>query len=113
MGKFQMNNDKLTLGGIIGIGVFATSLVIGNEVSTYATILEPESYASFENPHGTVLDEYPDYFRNTSLFSFHHDHVKFGMDIGEDHYLEIEVIEVPVVKRMVFQFKKPVKLEFS
>ena len=28
-------------------------------------------------------------------------------------YSEIEVIEVPVVKRMVFQFKKPVKLKFS
>jgi hypothetical protein len=31
----------------------------------------------------------------------------------EDDQPEIEVIEVPVVKSMVFQFNKPVKLEFS
>jgi hypothetical protein len=32
------------------------------------------------------------------------------LDVTES---EVEVIEVPVVKRMVFQFKKPVKLEFD
>jgi hypothetical protein len=31
----------------------------------------------------------------------------------DDDYPEIEMIEIPVVKRMVFQFKKPVELEFS
>jgi len=31
----------------------------------------------------------------------------------EDDSVEHKVIEVPVVKKMVFQFKKPVKLKFS
>ena len=41
------------------------------------------------------------------------DLIKISMDIDKNDYPEIEVIEVPVVKRMIFQFKKPVKLEFS
>jgi hypothetical protein len=34
-------------------------------------------------------------------------------DIEKDEPIEIETIEIPVVKRMSFQFNKPVKLEFS
>ena len=119
MGKFQMSNDKLALGSIIGVGVLATSLVIGTEMPTYATMLEPELYMNSENPHELISDDYPDYLGNTALFSFQHDRIKIGMysdevdDIYEDDYPEIEVIEVPVVKRMVFQFNKPVKLGFS
>ena len=44
---------------------------------------------------------------------YKNDLIKIGMDIDKNDYPEIEVIEVPVVKRMIFQFKKPVKLEFS
>jgi hypothetical protein len=111
--KFQMNNDKLTLGGIIGVGVLTTSLIIGAEVPTYATMLEPDLNINSENPHKTVLKDYPDYLKNISFFSFQYDRIKIGIDVVEDDYPEIEVIEVPAVKRMVFQFKNPVKLEFS
>jgi hypothetical protein len=34
-------------------------------------------------------------------------------DIEKDEPFEIETIEIPVIKRLTFQFKKPVKLEFS
>ena len=34
-------------------------------------------------------------------------------NIYEDDYPEIEMIEIPVVKRMVFKFKEPVEMEFS
>ena len=114
MGKFQMENDKLTLGGIIGVGVLATSLVIGSDVqvSTYATMLEPESYLNSENPNELILGKYPDYQNSTPSFSFKYDKIKIGMDIDGDDYPEVDVIEVPVAKRMIFQFNKPVKLEF-
>ena len=38
---------------------------------------------------------------------------KNGTDIYKDNYHEIEVIEVPVSRKMLFQFNKPVKLDFS
>ena len=113
MGKFQMSNDKLKLGSIIGVGVLATSLVIGTEIPSYSTTLEPELHVNYIYPHETVLKDYPDYLMNTSFFSFQYDRIRIGMDFNENDYPEIEVIEVPIVKRMVFQFKKPVKLEFS
>jgi len=31
----------------------------------------------------------------------------------EDYYLENEVIDVPATDKIIFQFNKPVKLEFS
>jgi len=34
-------------------------------------------------------------------------------DNNKDNYPEAEVIEVPVFRKMLFQFNKPVKLEFS
>jgi hypothetical protein len=42
-----------------------------------------------------------------------YDQITIITDIAEDDYPEIAVIEVPIVKSMVFQFNKPVKLEFS
>ena len=112
MGNHQMSNDKLTLGGIIG-GVLATSLVIGTETSTYATMLEPELYLNSENPHEIVLKENYNYFKNIPDFSFQSGQIIIGMSIDEEYPAEIEVIEIPVVKKMIFQFNKPVKLEFS
>ena len=112
MGKYQMNNDKLTLNGIIGAGVLATSLVIGVD-ATYATMLEPELYLNSENPHEIILKENFDYFKNIPNFSFQSDQIKIGMNIDEEEPTEIEVIEIPVVKKMVFHFNEPVKLEFS
>jgi hypothetical protein len=108
-----MDNDKLLFSGIIGMGVLASSIVIGVETSTYATMLEPELYMNSEKPYEIVLEDYPDYFRDVSFFSFHYDRIRISMDIYEDNYFEIEVIEVPILKRMLFQFNKPVKLEFS
>ena len=119
MERFQMNNDKLTLSSIIGMGVLATSLVLGTEIPTYATMLEPELQINSENSREIVSDDYPDYLRNTALFSFQYDRIKIGMysdeneDIYEDDYPDIEMIEIPVVKKMVFQFNKPVEMEFS
>jgi len=111
MGKYQMDN-KIKLGGIIGVGVLATSLVIGAELPTYTTMLEPELHMNNENQHVMILENYPDYLRNP-LFSFQYDQIKIGIDLNEDDILETEVVEVPIVKSMVFRFKKPVKLEFS
>jgi hypothetical protein len=37
----------------------------------------------------------------------------FDIEDDEGDCPKIEMIEIPVVKRMVFQFKKPVELEFS
>ena len=113
MERFQMDNDKLKFGSIVGLGVLATSLVIGAEMSTYATMIEPELNLNSERPYEIVLENYSGYLGNTSFFSFQYDGIKIGMDISEDNYPETGVIEVPVVKRMVFQFNKPTKLEFS
>jgi len=33
-------------------------------------------------------------------------------DEYEDEFPEIETVEIPVVKKMLFRFNKPVKLEF-
>lgn len=107
-----MDNTRLTLGGIINVGVLATSLIIGAE-PTYATMLEPEQPMHYENPYEIVVENYPDYLKITPFFSSQYDMIKIGMDVDEDDYPEAEVIEVPVVKKMVFQFKKPVKLKFS
>jgi hypothetical protein len=108
-----MYNDKLTLGSIISAGVLVSSLVIGTEMPTSATLLEPELNMNSESAHEIILDDYLDYQKDNFRFSFQYDQVKVKMDSYEDESAEIEVIEVPVVKRMVFQFKKPVKLEFS
>jgi hypothetical protein len=37
----------------------------------------------------------------------------FSTDIEKDEPIEIETIEIPVVKKMIFKFNEPVKLEFS
>ena len=108
-----MNNDKLTLSGIIGVGVLATSLVIGAETSTYATMLEPELYLNLENSHGIIIKDSFANFGNMHNLSILSEQIKIGMDIDEEEPTEIEIIEIPVIKRMVFQFNKPVKLEFS
>ena len=109
-----MDNEKLKLDSIIRVGVLATSLVIVAEMPSYATMLEPESelYMNSENAYEIILD-YPSYFRNTFSFSFQYDRMKIGTNVYEDNYPEIEAIEVPIVKKMIFQFNKPVKLEFS
>ena len=108
-----MDNDKLLFSSIIGVGVLASSIVIGVETSTYATMLEPELYMNPEKPYEIVQEDYPDFLRNVSFFSFQHDKIKIGTEINEDNYPAIEVIEVPVSKKLLFQFNKPVKLEFS
>jgi len=108
-----MDNNKLALGGIITVGVLASSLVIGADMPTGATTLEPELNMNKSMPHEIILDSYPDNFRTTPLFSLQYDLIKIGSNIEEDAYPEIEVIEIPVAKRIVFQFNKPVPLEFS
>jgi hypothetical protein len=60
-----------------------------------------------ESVHEIVLEDYPDYL-------IQHDQMAIGLNnYHEDEVPKIEVIEAPVVKKMIFQFKKPVKLEFS
>jgi hypothetical protein len=66
-----------------------------------------------ESAHEIIPEDYSDYLKGNFLFSFQYDQTKVMLDNYEDEYPEIDVIEVPVVKRMVFQFKKPVDLEFS
>ena len=106
-----MEIDKLGLGSIIGIGVLATTLVYGNEASTYATMLETESYIISPKLHGIIPEDYNRYFWNPSSISFQYDYMENNIDIYEDDYPEIEVVEIPVFKEMIFQFEKPVWLE--
>jgi hypothetical protein len=108
-----MNNDKLTLGSIIGVGVLASSLVIGTEAPTAATLIEPTLNMNSESVHKMAAEDYPNYLKENFLFSFLYDQITIGSDSYADEPPEIEVIEVPVVKKMVFQFKKPIKMEFS
>jgi len=108
-----MDNDILKLGSIIGVGVLATSLVIGSELPTYTTMLEPELFINSITSHKIGLSDYPDYFKNTALFSFQYDRLKIGSSIEDDAAIEIEMVEVPIVNKLVFQFNKPIKLDFS
>jgi hypothetical protein len=108
-----MDDNRLTWGGIVSVGVLASSIVIGAEMPTATTLLGPELNVDLEYPHEIVLDDYPDYLKRTSSFSFQYDLIKIGVDIDEDDYPEVKVIEIPIVKKMIFQFNKPVKLEFS
>ena len=41
-----------------------------------------------------------------------YDRINIDIPTDENDYPEIELMEVPVVKKMVFQFNKPVKLKF-
>jgi hypothetical protein len=106
-----MDNNRL--GNIINAGVLATSLVIATETPTYAAMFELEMNKNFEKPHEIAQGNVPDYLKRSSTFSFWDTQIRIGIDIDEDDYPEAEVIDVPVVKKMVFQFKKPVKLTFS
>jgi hypothetical protein len=106
-----MDNDKLKINGIIGVGVLASSLVIGIEASTYSTMLNPRLDANSESSNAIISENYSNYIKN--IFSLPSQRIKIDMVVDEDDYPEADVIEVPVVKRMLFQFKKPVKLEFS
>jgi len=53
-----------------------------------------------------VLNELGQIYDNNDL-------ICIGEDAYEEDFPEIELVEIPVVKRIVFQFKGPVKLEFS
>jgi len=55
----------------------------------------------------------PNYSKNTSVISFPPSDAKTDSNSNENSYSEIEIIDIPVVKRMVFQFNKPTELEFS
>jgi hypothetical protein len=57
----------------------------------------------------TIGSSFDDFFAEEGISAG----IKIGMDIYENDYLEIDMIEVPVVKRVVFQFNKPVELKFS
>jgi hypothetical protein len=59
------------------------------------------------------MDYTEEYIENIPRISLPSDLINIGEDTNDDEFPEIELVEVPVVKRMVFQFKKPVKLEFS
>ena len=52
----------------------------------------------------------PNHPKSASIIPFPSVDVKTD---DNDNYSEIEVIEIPVVKKMVFQFNKPNKLDFS
>lgn len=106
-----MDNNKLKMGSVIGVGVLVSSLAIGTETSTYSTIFEPINTLSTD---GIMLEEYDGYYiRNITRISFPMDLVTIGENIYEEDFPEIEPVEIPIIKKMVFPFKKPVKLEFS
>jgi len=106
-----MDNTTLKVGCVIGVGVLASSLVIGTEISTYSSIMFDS--INSENQY-KIIQEDPmgNYIRNPQI-SFPSNLIKTYEDDYEDEFPEIELVEIPIVKRMVFKFKKPVKLEFS
>ena len=108
-----MDNYKLKFNSIVGMGILATSLVIGVEIPTNATMLELDLFSDAERPHEVGLENYFDNVKNSFISSFQDNGITIGMDVYENDYSEIDVIEVPVVKRVVFQFNKPVELKFS
>jgi len=55
----------------------------------------------------------PSNLKNTSIISFPPVELKTDNYSNENTSYEIEIIEIPVDKRMIFQFNKPTKLEFS
>jgi len=60
------------------------------------------------------IDYTEEYIENIPRFSRPSDLINISEATDDDdEFPEIELVEVPVVKRMVFQFKKPIKLEFS
>jgi hypothetical protein len=75
------------------------------------TILE--AISDDENPHEVVMENYSDYLKNPCISSFQNNDKTIGMDNYENDYPEINVLEAPVVKRVIFQFNKPVELKFS
>ena len=75
------------------------------------TILEDIS--DDENPHELVLENYSDYPKNPYISSFQNNDKIIGMDNYENDYPEVDVIEIPVIKKVIFQFNKPVELKFS
>jgi len=107
-----MDSIKLKMSCVIGVGVLVSSPVIGTEVSTYSTIFES---INSENPYEIMQKDCTvGYIKNDSQNSFlTNDLIKTDEDDYEDEFPEIELVEIPVVKRMVFRFKRPVKLEFS
>jgi len=107
-----MNNIKLKLSGIIGMGVLVTSPTIGVENQTCTFLIESNYYSNPSAKNLFILKDNSEQFYN-SHFYFKHDIIKLGTDPDIDEYYEPEVVEIPIVKRMLFQFKKPVKLEFS
>jgi hypothetical protein len=76
-------------------------------------ILEPDLYSDIKNPHEITLENYSDRLKNPLISPFQNNEKKMGKDSNENDYPEIDVIEIPVVKRVVFQFNKPVELNFS
>ena len=66
-------------------------------------------------PKKSKATEDTDIYVGDDSSSLKYDLMKTGMANEEEveYRPEIEVIENPVVKRMVFKFKKPVRLKFS
>jgi hypothetical protein len=80
-------------------------------MSTYSAVLESVNSESFSEI--ARKDHTGDYIGNVPRISFPSNLIKIGKGVYEDGFHEIEPVEIPVVKRIVFQFKKPVKLDFS
>jgi len=108
----QMDSLKVKLSSIIGIGVLATSPVIGVEDQTYASLIESNCLLNSTVANEFIFNDYSDRLYN-SHFYFKHDIIKLGTDPDIDEYYEPGVTKIPVAKRVLFQFKKPVKLIFS
>jgi len=107
-----MSDHSLKINGLISAGVLVSSLAIGRAPVTGATVVENEPGVIREYHQGDFSADYRDAIHNTDRFLNHYENITIGTETGADDYFEPEVIEIPVVKRMVFQFKKPVKLEF-
>jgi len=108
-----MSEHSLTLSGFLSAGALVSSLVIGQGPVTGATVIDNEHGFIREYSQRDFLTDCRDIVNNPDIVLNHYENITIGLNAEEDDYFEPEVIEIPVIKRMVFQFKKPVDLEFA
>lgn len=103
-----MNSGKLVIGVIGGLGFLSSPLDVAANVSTTATVLEQD--IPTENPY--MINTGIDFLQEASTYSFVYNIIKNSVDGDYEDSQEIDVIAIPIVKKMLFTFKEPVKQEF-
>ena len=104
-----MFSDNHMVKSIFGAGAVATTLFFGVESFDYTYNRETINfkYADVSESYNNI-----DFTHNRDIISLR----MIPLDYLDDDiydYPEVEIVEIPVVKKVVFQFSKPVRLKFS